>query len=228
RTVIAPGELLTEITVPNPPEGLSRRGIFAKLGLRRAQAISVVHVAVVVLQEGPEPGAPVVEARVAAGSVAPTVVRLAGAERALAGRALDTATIRAAAEAARAEVEPIDDIRGTAAYRRDTLEVLVRRALGALATGQERSRWPGRPVLLGGDRSPDRGPHRRAAHDASTPVECTVNGSPVSAAGAVGRTLLDWLRDEAGPALGTRLTGTKEGCAEGECGACTVHLDGAA
>jgi carbon-monoxide dehydrogenase medium subunit len=60
-----------------------------------------------------------------------------------------------------------------------------------------------------------------ASHDASAPVEAIVNGRSVTAAGAT-LTLLDWLRDRVG------LTGTKEGCAEGECGACTVFLDGVA
>ena len=53
----------------------------------------------------------------------------------------------------------------------------------------------------------------------SEPIRLVLNGEPVTVAGvAPSTTLLDWLRSE------RRLTGTKEGCAEGDCGACTVGL----
>ena len=51
-------------------------------------------------------------------------------------------------------------------------------------------------------------------------LECTVNGEPVEVLVQPYHTLLETLRDTLG------LTGTKEGCGTGDCGACTVHLDG--
>src|SRR5437016_2308105 len=51
-------------------------------------------------------------------------------------------------------------------------------------------------------------------------LECTINGEPVEALVQPYQTLLEVLRDNLG------LTGTKEGCGTGDCGACTVHLDG--
>ena len=51
-------------------------------------------------------------------------------------------------------------------------------------------------------------------------LECTVNDEPVEALVQPYHTLLEALRDTLG------LTGTKEGCGTGDCGACTVHLDG--
>jgi aerobic-type carbon monoxide dehydrogenase small subunit (CoxS/CutS family) len=53
-------------------------------------------------------------------------------------------------------------------------------------------------------------------------VQFTLNGAPVEVDAPPMKRLLDVLREECG------LTGTKEGCGEGECGACTVLLDGAA
>jgi len=52
------------------------------------------------------------------------------------------------------------------------------------------------------------------------PVSAVVNGEPVQMLVSPSQTLLDALRDELG------LTGTKEGCGSGDCGACSVIVDG--
>jgi carbon-monoxide dehydrogenase medium subunit len=220
-TVLRPGELIVGIVVPAPLAG--RQGLFVKLGQRRAQAISVVHLAVVL--DRAEDGT-VVEAGLALGSVAPTVVSATAAEARLVGTVLDDVTIGEAAALASAGVTPIDDVRGSAGYRSREIEVMVRRALLSLRSGHERACWPASVVLLRGAPPPPAAapaaPTSTTDHDDATPVVCRVNGVAATATGAAGVTLLDWIRDEIG------LTGTKEGCAEGECGACTVHLDGMA
>ncbi len=220
QTALAPDEMVSDVVFP--ALGADQRGIFVKLALRRTHAISVVNAAVVLAFDSDV----VARARITLGSVAPTVVRAPEAEEALVGGPLNEERITQAAELAAQAASPIDDIRAGADYRRRIVRVLVRRALVALGEGRERDAFPtDLPMLWGrGTGHFPRLAGQTVCHRAGgiEPIECTVNGENVIVQYAGGKTLLAMLRDDLG------LTGTKEGCGEGECGACTVWLDGIA
>jgi len=213
-TDLRPGELITAIEFP--PMGPATVGMWVKLGNRAAQAISVVHLAARITRN--DEGI-VVDARLAIGSVAARVVRLPQAEAALVGDRLSDQSIAAAGLAATAAVAPIDDVRATGAYRTETIPTLVRRTLTTLRDDNGASRWPSDPPCLGRrQQTTPTGP----VIDEPTEIAVVVNGETYRSTRAQNRSLLTWLRDEAG------MTGAKEGCGEGECGACTVTLDGQA
>ena len=158
--------------------------------------------------------ASVTHAAIALGAVAPTVVRATEAEEFLVGRTLTEETIEAASRLAARQARPIDDLRGSADYRVAMVETLVARLLRQLRDGRERDGWLEKPVTLWGDTE-----GRWPVFDAARTRRRRSTGSAVELEG--GMTLLDSLR-----AAG--FVGVKEGCAEGECGACTVYLDGMA
>ncbi len=226
RTVMQPDEMMVDIYF-NALKG-DQRGTFYKLGLRQAQAISLVNCAVVLSLEGKR----VKEAAITLGAVAPVIVHAREAEEYLTGRALDEESIEKAAELARQASTPIGDIRSSQEYRQAMVEVCVRRVLNQLRAGEERHGYPSHPVLLrssvdrnGSHQGISGGLEQSCLHRIGgtvRPIETAINGKKYSFTSGHQKTLLRLLREEAG------LVGTKEGCAEGECGACTVFLDGMA
>jgi carbon-monoxide dehydrogenase medium subunit len=231
QTQMRPDELLREIRVR--PLAENERGVFLKLGLRRAQAISVISVAVILSFDGPSTtlrrtqgrlatqddtvGDTVVEARIALGCLAPTIVRAKNAEAALVGKTLSAETIASAGEAVLEDVSPIGDVRGSAEYRRLAVSALVERSLRRIASDSCAEGVPDRHVLLDTGEAP-----ALSVQEFDGTIVSTINGKRTEMRDAGRKTLLNALRENAS------LTGSKEGCAEGECGACTVWIDGQA
>ena len=124
----APDEMLTRVRVPVPAAGL--RHWFRKVGTRQAQSISKVVAAglVRVREDGT-----LAEARLAMGSVAPTVVRLPATEALLEGRLPEGSLVEEVRASVRAEVHPIDDIRSTERYRLAVAGNVVARFVAGLA-----------------------------------------------------------------------------------------------
>jgi CO/xanthine dehydrogenase FAD-binding subunit len=117
RNALAPDELITAVLVP-PATGPQ---LFAKVGTRNAMVIAVTSLALAFRGD---------EVRVAMGSAGPTPLRATQAESFLAGAGeITDAVTRRFGELVAAAAEPIDDVRGTADYRRHALGVLARRML---------------------------------------------------------------------------------------------------
>jgi xanthine dehydrogenase iron-sulfur cluster and FAD-binding subunit A len=213
KTVMGPDEMLVDISFPAMTS--AQRGAFIKLALRRAQAISVINVAVVLTLETDY----VRSASITLGAVAPTIIHAPEAEAFLIGKKPTDDVLEEAARLAMNASKPIDDIRGSAAYRREMVRVCTLRGLRSLRDGANQFGVPEEAVLLWGASSPLSVNRHSTPSD---PIETTINGKRYVFDSGHEKTLLRLLREEG------ELIGTKEGCAEGECGACTVFLDGKA
>lgn len=122
RTALQPAEILTAVRVPVP--GVNVRQHFEKVGRRDALAVAVVSLAALVRLGH---GGKIAEARLAWGSVAPTIWRCPEAEAVLVGRKLSLTALAEAAALVRAQVQPISDVRASADYRREVAGNLLLR-----------------------------------------------------------------------------------------------------
>lgn len=125
ETVLRPNELLLDIVIPRA--SLGKPCDFQKLGLRKGQALALVNVAASLWVDWDKQV--FVAPRIALGAVAPTVMRARLAEAYLEGRAINAQAMTEAGSIAAGEAKPIDDFRASAAYRRELVAVLTRRAL---------------------------------------------------------------------------------------------------
>jgi CO/xanthine dehydrogenase FAD-binding subunit len=134
QTVLGAGELLVALRVPRPVARTSDAYLRLIPRTEMDIAVAAAGVSVTLDAEGV-----CTRARVAIGAVGPIGLLVPEAADAVAGSRLDPAALQRAAEAASAAARPIDDKRGTIAYRRRVVGVLTGRALGiAVSRAKER------------------------------------------------------------------------------------------
>ena len=130
ETALTSDQLMLSVRVPKP-RAERARGHFLKLGARRYLVISIVMVAAAL--EADAAGL-VARAQVAVGACSPVAQRLAALEEELVGRPCDAALGEAVTDSHMAPLAPLDDARGSAAYRIDAARTLTARTLSELGS----------------------------------------------------------------------------------------------
>lgn len=125
RTVLRNGECLVSVLVPPPPAGFGAH--YLRFTPRNEMDIAVVGCGAAVILD--QSGKQILSARLALGAVAPTPLFLPEVGEFLTGQPVNDEVLAKASEIARDAVKPIDDVRGTAAQRRQLSGVLAFRAL---------------------------------------------------------------------------------------------------
>lgn len=127
KTALAPDEIMLAVHLPAQPDAM--RSTFAKLGARSYLVISIASVAV---NLAIEPSGRVGALRITVGACSAAPQRLNGLEFKLLGQLPSKVLAERVTDADLATLSPIDDVRASAAYRRDAALVLVQRALSDL------------------------------------------------------------------------------------------------
>ena len=213
RHCMAPDEVLSAIVIPEMP--VHSGTAFLKSG-RVTQDIAVANVAVSVEMAD----SVCKKCRVAAGAVGPVPMRLREVEAFVEGKEVTPELLLEIQAMASREVTPITDVRSTEVYRRTVTGVMVKRAL---ERAFEQSKQESHQAA--GDREPEKADNSEPTvglYDSPLRklVRFNLNGQSVETEVMSHKMLSNVLREN------FEFTGTKEGCGQGECGACTVLVDG--
>jgi xanthine dehydrogenase iron-sulfur cluster and FAD-binding subunit A len=219
KTQINKNEIVTDIWFNKTGE--NSFSFFKKQGLRKAQAISLLNVSVVCKYNE---SYDISDMRIAFGSLSPTVVRAREAEEFANGQNLRKIDLKVLIEKAIESISPISDIRSTSTYRSHMAGTLLRRGLEWKIKNIEKSKNEiiRNVTLWGKSPSPYNPLTNSSTNKNKSKISFLLNDEVAVAEYIPGQTALDIIRNKG------ILTGTKEGCGEGECGACTIFMNGVA
>lgn len=219
KTIMNHDEMLVDISIPSTRQSHNHKGLFIKHALRRAQAISLVNETILLYVKDEI----VNEAFITLGAVAPTIIHAEEAEKFLIGKKLSEKVINEVAKIASKAASPISDIRSSKIYREEMINIITKRGLKIIFDGHEYQDFPEEPIMLMGKKTFQKLNKTKSVFThKNQQIETKINGKKYLLKDAHNKTLLKLIRDHA------LLIGTKDGCEEGECGACTVFLDGMA